>query len=142
MADSMSNDSQLPVASSQRACLLFVGLFLSVCGFAEELTDPTRPPVSIAAPIAEAGAVVAATGLQSVIIGKNRRAAIIDGQTVELGGRIGEAKLIEVNPAGVVLRTAQGRQVLMLFPDVKIMRVKTEAATVRTRKRVTSGERK
>jgi MSHA biogenesis protein MshK len=117
-------------------------LMSSVCCCAEELVDPTRPPAGIAAPVAEAGAVVAATGLQSVIIGKNRRAAIIDGQTVELGGRIGEAKLIEVNPAGVVLRTAQGRQALMLFPDVKIMRVKTEAATVQTRKRVTSGERK
>lgn len=98
-------------------CLLF-----SACCCAEELTDPTRPPVSVLAPVVTSGAEVVPTpaGLQSIIISKTRRAAIIGGETVELGGKHGDAKLIEVNEGSVVLRGAQGRQVLTLFPDVKI----------------------
>lgn len=158
MVDGMSNNSECPqgvgravtgvcaptatlmqLARSKSLLLLSAaGLFLSVSSFAEELVDPTRPPASIAAPVAEA--VVQAAGLQSIIISRNRRAAIIDGQTVELGDRLGDARLIEVNAAGVVLKSNKGRQVLMLFPDVKITRA--QVTPVRNHKPVTSGEKK
>ncbi|HEU0282982.1 MAG TPA: hypothetical protein VFQ99_04305 [Gallionella sp.] len=101
---------------------LFVAMF-SIAAIAEELPDPTRPPASLVAPvIAPASGAVAnqPAGLQSIIISKTRRAAIIDGKTVELGGKYGDAKLIEVNDGSVVLRSAQGRQVMTLFPDIKI----------------------
>ena len=96
---------------------------------AEELPDPTRPPAIIAIP-AIAGSGTAdnqPAGLRSIIISKTRRAAIIDGETVELGGKHGDARLIEVNEGSVVLKSAQGRQVLTLFPDVKISRKKVKA---------------
>ena len=95
---------------------------MSALCYAEELPDPTRPPTSLFAPVAAGGAEAAPApaGLQSIIISRTRRAAIIDGETVELGGKHGDAKLIEVNEGHVVLRGAQGRQVLTLFPDVKI----------------------
>ncbi|OGS98028.1 MAG: hypothetical protein A3F73_03995 [Gallionellales bacterium RIFCSPLOWO2_12_FULL_59_22] len=92
---------------------------------AEELPDPTRPPPGILAPLAEGEAPPAPAGLQSTIISKTRRAAIIDGETVELGGKHGAAKLIEVNEGNVVLRGAQGRQVMSLFPGIT-MRSGTE----------------
>jgi len=94
---------------------------------AEELTDPTRPPASITAPAPASGveATPISAGLQSIIISKNRRAAIIDGETVELGGKHGDAKLIEVKEGGVVLRGAQGKQVMTLFPGVTMTPVKT-----------------
>ena len=100
------------------ACCLLPSAFC----YAEELPDPTRPPASIAAPVAASSveAAPAPAGLQSIIISKTRRAAIIDGETVELGGKHGDAKLIEVNEGSVILRGAQGRQVMTLFPDVKI----------------------
>jgi MSHA biogenesis protein MshK len=103
------------------ARFLVMALF-AVGANAEELLDPTRPPISIAAPVSVGGAEVAPppAGLQSIIISKVRRAAIINGETVELGGKHGDAKLIEVNEGSVVLRGAQGRQVMTLFPDVKI----------------------
>lgn len=99
------------------------------CATAEEFADPTRPPAAVAVPVA-AGAAMdeSSSGLQSVIISKTRRAAIIDGETVELGGKHGGARLIEVNEGSVVLKGAQGRQVLTLFPDVKLSR-KKEAET-------------
>jgi MSHA biogenesis protein MshK len=98
---------------------------------AEDFPDPTRPPTSIFAPdpgVVGAGREVQAkpsSGLRTVIISETRHAAIIDGQTVELGGLHGDARLIEVNEGGVVLQRAQGRQVLTLFPDVKITRKQT-----------------
>ena len=98
-------------------------VLFSVAATAEELPDPTRPPTSITAPAVAPASGVAAiqpTGLQSIIISKTYRAAIIDGETVELGGKYGDAKLIEVNEGSIMLHGAQGRQVMTLFPDVKI----------------------
>jgi hypothetical protein len=60
--------------------------------------------------------------LQSIIISRTRRAAIIDGETVELGKKHGDARLTEVNEGSVVLQGAQGRQVLTLFPNVNIVK--------------------
>lgn len=94
---------------------------------AEELPDPTRPPASIFAPAATTGigrkaAANSSSGLRSIIISETRRAAIIDGQTVELGGQLGTARLVEVNVGSVVLQRGKSRQVLTLFPGVKITR--------------------
>lgn len=117
------------VAAPQRwavsSCCLLISVLTPL--HAEDLPDPTRPPASIFAPNAGAGAGREATenqssGLHTIIISETRRAAIIDGQTVELGGVHRDAKLIEVNEGGVVLQRAQSRQVLTLFPGVKITR--------------------
>jgi len=107
---------------SRAILTLFVALF-SAAATAEELADPTRPPASLAAPVAASVGGAAANppaGLQSIIISKTRRAAIIDGQTVELGGKYGDTKLIEVNEGSIILRGVQGRKVMTLFPEVKI----------------------
>lgn len=107
-----------------------------VCS-AEELSDPTRPPeiFTAVAPVSgvAASSVVATNpaGLQSIIISKTRRAAIIDGETVELGGKYGDAKLIAINEGGIVLYGAQGRQTMTLFPDVKMTMVKRAAGEFR-----------
>jgi MSHA biogenesis protein MshK len=99
---------------------------------AEDLSDPTRPPAGIFATGAGTGTGAGreatenrSSGLHTIIISETRRAAIIDGKTVELGGEHGGAKLIEVNEGGVVLQRAQSRQVLTLFPGVKITRKDT-----------------
>lgn len=129
-------------AAVRRLLIAVSSLVFTVSCCAEELVDPTRPPASIAAPVAEADVVIPPAGLQSIIISKKRRAAIIDGQTVELGGRVGEAKLIEVNTASVVLRTKQGSQVLKLFPDVIITSSKSNVPAAQIHKKPASGERK
>jgi len=105
-------------------CLLFSVLFPV---HAEDLPDPTRPPASIFAPEAGTGigrnaAGNSSSGLRSIIISETRRAAIIDGHTVELGGQLGKARLVEVNTGSVVLQRGKSRQVLTLFPGVKITR--------------------
>lgn len=104
--------------------LFLLAVFCAPPACAEELSDPTRPPDSLVAPAvapARGAAAYQPAGLQSIIISNTRRAAIIDGETVELGGKYGDAKLIEVNEGHVVLRGVQGRRVVMtLFPDVKM----------------------
>ena len=108
--------------------LMGIGVFCALSAVifplhAEELTDPTRPPANIfqAASGRSSGAGTAQpSGLRSIIISETRRAAIIDGKTVELGGRFGNARLVEVNAGSVVLQRGKNRQVLTLFPGVKI----------------------
>jgi len=91
---------------------------LSITAAAETLPDPTMMPAGVSAPV-PAGA-TPDNGLQSIIIAPGRRAAIINGQTVEQGGKYGDARLIRVNESSVVLRGTQGKQVLRLFPGVEI----------------------
>lgn len=80
---------------------------------AQTLVDPTRPPDSL-------GAHSETNALQSIIISSTRRAAIVYGQTVELGEKVGDLRLIEVNENGVVLQGAKGLEVLTLFPNMKM----------------------
>ena len=107
-----------------RPCSLFYDISSPLA--AQGLPDPTQPPAGIYD--MQGGGQGAATvtrprannGLQSVIISPQRRAAIINGTTVELGEKIGGAKLIEVNEGGVVLQGNRGRRVLALFPGVNL----------------------
>ena len=59
-------------------------------------------------------------GLQSIIISPQYRAAIINGETVSMGDKSGDSRLVEVRENSVVLQNAQGRRVLELFPKVSI----------------------
>lgn len=91
----------------------------------EALPDPTLPAIDLnssgtgsAADVVPEEAV--SRGLQSVIISPQYRAAIINGETVSLGGKYGDSRLVEVRDNSVVLQNAQGRRVLELFPKVSI----------------------
>jgi MSHA biogenesis protein MshK len=103
--------------------------FLSAVFFpvhAEDLPDPTRPPAGV---MGDSGArhgreAKSSAGLHSIIISQKRRAAIIDGKTVELGEKSGNARLVEVYAGSVVLQRGKHRQVLTLFPGVEITRMK------------------
>ena len=115
------------VDGMMRALLTLSIALHSVAAAAEDLPDPTRPPAMIAGTGAATGrwsAESRSSGLQSTIISESRRAAIIDGKTVELGEKHGNAWLTEVNEGSVVLKTAQTRRVLTLFPDVKMTKAK------------------
>lgn len=88
---------------------------------AETLPDPTRPAIDLGASGVDVAPVEPVPqGLQSVIIAPHHRAAIINGETVELGGKVGNARLVEVRENSVVLQGPQGRRVMELFPKVNI----------------------
>lgn len=92
----------------------------TVPAMAQVLTDPTRPPAELAAEIpAVEGAASPLHRLQSVIISPKRRAAIINGQVVELGGKYGDAILTKVEEDEVVLKSDTSQEVLKLYPSVE-----------------------
>lgn len=99
--------------------VLSIALLGSAPAAAQTLTDPTRPPPSLAAPRQEAGGTPAAPVLQSVMIGARRAQAIINGQTVQVGDRVGDARVATISEAEVVLRSGKNTQTLRLFPGIE-----------------------
>jgi hypothetical protein len=110
-----------------RALLGLAALWLCASAQAQGLNDPTRPPPGFRGGGAAARATGSSEGLvlQSVIISETSRSAIISGEHVALGGKIGAARLIKVSEAAVVLLTGGNRRTLKLFPSVQ----KHEAGT-------------
>jgi MSHA biogenesis protein MshK len=90
--------------------------------------DPTRPAIDTGA-VAASGAAPTETaaGLQSIIQRKNGRpAALINGAVVELGGKVGEARLVKIGDDHVVLRGALGSETLRLTPGIEKKAVRKE----------------
>lgn len=77
---------------------------------AETLKDPTQPPASLDSNAAMSTGLQAPSGpvLQSVMIGAQFRAAIINGKKVFLGKKYEEATLIKLNDHEAVLRNPDG----------------------------------
>jgi MSHA biogenesis protein MshK len=99
---------------------------------AEPLLDPTRPAIDLSADAGgEAPVTAPPKGLQSIIISPQYRAAIINGETVRLGGKSGDSRLIEVRENSVVLQNARGRRVMELFPTVSIKKNEAEPQGIR-----------
>lgn len=86
---------------------------------AQTLADPTRPPASLG----NAGAAddkPETSSLQSIIrSNRGKPAAIINGEYVVLGGRIGDARVVKIGEDSVTLKTASGLETLMLIPGVE-----------------------
>jgi MSHA biogenesis protein MshK len=102
--------------------LITLALFAVSSVALAQSADPTRPPAAWLAPVAEAqpGEDSGGLRLQSVLMRQGARpVAVIGGQTVALGGRVGEAKLIRLNEREAVLQGADGVTHLYLTPDVE-----------------------
>jgi MSHA biogenesis protein MshK len=123
------------MATGLKLRLLLGALLLPLGVAAEVLPDPTRPAIDLNATAAGTPDVVpdepATRGLQSILIAPDYRAAVINGETVRLGDKTGDSKLVEVRENSVVLQNAQGRHVLELFPKVSMK--KNEAAQSESR---------
>lgn len=89
------------------------------------LPDPTRPPASLAVEESKDPASMdihagAANGLQTVILRKGRKpVAVINGESVELGGKLGDARLVKVSETEAVLQGENGREVFRLTPGIE-----------------------
>jgi MSHA biogenesis protein MshK len=71
---------------------------------AESLKDPTQPPASLYSEAVANNEVATGLVLQSVLIGAQYRAAIINGQKVMLGKKYQQATLIKLDEHKAVLR--------------------------------------
>lgn len=90
----------------------------SQAALAQTLGDPMRPPAATGAPAIEPRGDAAAR-LQSVLIARNRSVAVIDGRSVRLGERIGDATVVAISPSAVTLQRGSERQTLKLYPGTE-----------------------
>jgi MSHA biogenesis protein MshK len=86
------------------------------------LSDPTRPPsgfYTVLGGPAQAGEGRGALILQSVLIHPDARSAIISGEHVQIGQKVGSMRLVKVGETEVVLLDGAERRTLKLFPGVE-----------------------
>ncbi|MBI2319412.1 MAG: MSHA biogenesis protein MshK [Betaproteobacteria bacterium] len=95
-------------------------------GYAQAMQDPMRPPAVAASPGSAAAPAPPGMILQSTLLSNGRRIAMIDGKPMEVGARIGDAKIVAIGPASVTLREGKTTRVLELYRDVQISHPKPE----------------
>jgi MSHA biogenesis protein MshK len=87
---------------------------------AAPFADPFRPPQQ-AQPArgdgARAGVAVQTIRLESVLIGPDRRVAVINGQQYTEGARFGDGRVLRISESEVVIRRAGRDEALKLFPQ-------------------------
>ncbi|KAF0163019.1 MAG: hypothetical protein FD157_3537 [Rhodocyclaceae bacterium] len=98
-----------------------------------QVPDPTRPAGVLVVP--EAGGSVAGpleSGVQTVILRPGgKSAAVINGQYVEVGGRIGDKKVLKITESEIVLKGESGREVIKVTPAIEKMPTNKAAAIKR-----------
>ena len=90
--------------SQQQLIVALLGMANILTVQAGTLKDPTQPPASLYSEAVVNNEVVANPVLQSVLIGAQYRAAIINGQKVMLGKKYQQATLIKLDEHKAVLR--------------------------------------
>ena len=107
------------------AAYLTLGLALVISlgaprSLAQGLNDPTRPPREILG--GGAGTfepAVSSSPAQVVIVSKDRRQATINGRTVSLGGRYGDATLVRISDEEIVLQRREATETIKLYSSVQ-----------------------
>lgn len=103
--------------------LLYVVLFITPTS--AELNDPTRPVSYVNELQGDATKAKSGMHVSSIIIGKERSVAIIDGQSVQKGDLIHGMKVLAINPSDVLLKSSSNKELqVSLLPE----KVKTPVA--------------
>jgi MSHA biogenesis protein MshK len=95
-----------------RALFVVCTVMAAGIAYAAPFTDPMRPPRTADA---ERGAASAGPRLESVLIAPDRRVAVISGQQVTIGSRIGDGYVIRITESEVLIRRPDGEEALKLF---------------------------
>ncbi|MGH8743425.1 MAG: hypothetical protein ACREUY_04020 [Burkholderiales bacterium] len=134
MKNNRCRDAKITLPFRSRVWLFGSCLFIFVLygnpARAENLPDPTRPPAELGAPaiaVVHSGPV-----LQSVLISPVRKAAIISGEAISLGGQYGKGRVVKISESEVVLNNGGNLQTLRLFPEVEM---KTSTSGPATKKK-------
>jgi len=105
----------------RRALVLLMCLGMACAARAQStpLVDPTRPPIVEPERMNDAAAKPAGPRLESVLISPSRRVAVINGNPMTVGARLGDATVVAISEGSVVLRHADRKETtLRLLPDV------------------------
>lgn len=101
-----------------QALMGLISLSMAMPLAAQALADPTRPPNMPDAAVADSGAGASGPVLKSILLSSNRRLAVIDGRSVRVGDRVGNARVIAIDADSVKLRGSEGLTLLKLLPEV------------------------
>lgn len=95
-------------------------------GFAETLSDPTRPALPVAqAPVAD-GVTTPQVGVGMVVTAKEGVMALIGGRILRVGSRTDNGVVVQIVPDAVFVRAADGKvSRLSLYPEVSVQAVGT-----------------
>lgn len=93
-------------------------LVLAGAASAEVLVDPTRPPTALIPAHVLAAGETTGPVLQSVLVSRGRRIAIISGKEVREKEKFNGARVVRISDTEVILRNGRQVQTLRLFPDV------------------------
>lgn len=99
-----------------RAIIAFA-LSTALSAQAAPFADPFRPPLQAEAPATDAAKAPSASRLESLLIGPDRRVAVIDGQQYREGERFGGGRVVRISESEVVIRHPDRDERLTLFPD-------------------------
>ncbi len=102
----------------RRIAAALLGMLAASAALAAPFADPTRPPAAIE-PADLPSSSPGAPRLESVLIAPDRRVAVISGQQVTLGGKVGVGEVVRITETEVVIRGAKGVETLKLFPELK-----------------------
>lgn len=89
------------------------------------MADPTRPPAELTTPfdsaaVGDGKSVAASGGLQTVILRKGvKPMAVINGETVWLGGKLGDARLVRLSETEAELDGPNGKEIMRITPSVE-----------------------
>jgi len=107
--------SKCRIATAQGfALLLLAGSLLPSALQAEVLDDPMRPPAVISSHQTKKEG--SGYQLNSIFISPTRRSAIINGKSVSVGDRVGNARVIEIQATEVRISLAGKTRTLTLLP--------------------------
>lgn len=101
-----------------KGALFFIALAGAAVTQAAPFGDPFRPPRQLEPALASAQSTAPApTRLESILIGPDRRIAVINGQQYAEGQRFGDGRVLRISESEVLIRRADRDETLTLFPD-------------------------
>lgn len=101
----------------------------------DNLRDPTRPPASLGVISPGMPTATSTLVLQSVLISPGRKVAVISGETVQVGDRLGDARVTKITEGEVVLVRDGQAQTLKLFPGIEKRQAKSGVSVKETGRR-------
>ena len=118
--------------------IVFVPVIFMAPWALAQLPDPTRPPFQMMTPATGGATAPVEAGMQTVIVRrKGKSGAVINGQYVEVGGKVGDKRVIRISENEVVLQGEGGREVIRLIPSIEKTPVVKPAAKDGVRRRPT-----
>lgn len=97
-----------------RPALVLAASLLACAAHAAPFADPTQPPARGAGEAAASGG----PRVESILIAPDRRLAVVNGQQVTVGSRIGAGTVVRISETEVVVRGSEGEQPLRLYPEL------------------------